>query len=320
MNYKFGLIATAALLMACSSDNDTDPEPQPQPSERRISVVVGENPMIPEGGAAKTRAAVTTTSTLSAFNMHGIYNNLSKDYNITKSNNNWTIDPNTWPDDAPNETKVPFYAHTSYIAQSGTSNNTTFQLNSGDPYVSFTVPEDAFNQHDLLVANTSASYTGSGNNVGTVHLVFDHACATVTFKVRMTEGLQTALSGGKTLTVNTIKLYNAYNTGKYNYKTGWYDKGGSAYYTLNHTSLTNLTTTFEPLLDNQSKTNYLFMIPQKREPSEPFNPAKDLCIEVKYTISGGSEKTAYIPLNVDWKGGYEYLINIQLGTLHIEVE
>lgn len=285
---------TAGLLTACSSDDD-----QETPI-RHISVEVNEQPMTSaddEAGARSlsTRSAITTTETFSAFKMCGLYGDGTSNYTVSKSDNTWTVSPNTWPSDAPNATSIPFYAFT----------DGTFYANSGTPYVSFTMAEDASTQHDLLVAKNTVSYN---DHQGKVPLTFDHACAALAFNVQITKTLKTTL--GTTLTVNSIVLHNVSNTGKYYFgeTPAWGDVSGSAYYTLTDGNIT-VDTELQAL-----RSNYLFVIPQSRDA----NGTTGTYLEINYTFTGQKQTSATIPLAVNWAAGIQYTINIKLGTTLIK--
>lgn len=297
MNKKlifYTVALTAGLLTACSSDD----EQKQEPPVRHISVEVNQRPMTsddPTGArSTDTRSAITTTETFSAFSMRGIYSNSTSEYSVSKSNDTWTVTPNTWPEDdygntAPNETKVPFYAFT----------DGTFYANSGTPYISFTIAENASTQHDLLVAKNSVAFS---DHNGKVPLTFDHACAALAFNVFMSNTLSTNLAG-KTLTVSSIMLRNVSNTGKYYFETAaWDDVKGTAYYTLANSDM-NITTTPQAL-----SSNYLFVIPQSS------NGTTDPYLYVTYTFPEQTKTSATIPLSVNWEAGKQYTINIKLGT------
>lgn len=283
------LFLTAGLLTACSSDD----EQKQEPPVRHISVEVNQRPMTSDDPAGArstdTRSAITTTETFSAFSMRGIYNSLTSEYSVSKSGDIWPVAPDKWPD-APNETKVPFYAFT----------DGTFYANSGTPYISFSIAENASTQHDLLVAKNSVAYS---DHTGKVPLTFDHACAALAFNVFMSNTLSTNLAG-KTLTVSSIILRNVSNTGKYHFESSsWSDVSGSAYYTLANSDM-NITTASQAL-----SSNYLFVIPQSSEGTY---------LDVTYTFTGQTKTSATIPLSVNWEAGKQYTINIKLGTTLIQ--
>ena len=285
------LAITAGLLTACSSDDEGTPggeTPSPNKTERHISVEVSERPITSD--VAQTRAAISTIETLTSFEMHCIYNNNPRNYNAEKSGNDWTVTPDTWPN---TDARIPFYAHS----------GGTF-VKSDVNYVSFSTDEDAFNQHDLLVASNTVAYNDRN---GLVPLTFSHACAALRFYVQMSNTLSGKLNG-QTLTVSSIMLRNVYNSGDYVFGSGWRNVGKTvdptSDYTLPNGNIV-ITTTSEPL-----PTDYLFLIPQSRT---------DTYLEVGYTVGSGTTKTVTIELPTNWEAGKEYNINIKLGTTLIEI-
>ena len=285
------LFLTAGLLTACSSDD----EQKQEPPVRHISVEVSERPMAEEGTAEgrslTTRAAITTTETRGNFKMRGVYDGsqLTPEYRVEKSEGTgqWTVDPDSWPSELDNNTKVQFYAYT----------NGEFGSSNGTPFIDFTVAENASTQYDLLVAKNSVAYS---DHDGKVPLTFDHACAALAFNVFMSKTLSTNLAG-KTLTVSRIMLRNVSNTGKYYFETAaWGDISGSADYTLNNSDII-ITTTAKAL-----SSNYLFVIPQ--------SSTTGTYLDVTYTFSGQTKTSATIPLSVNWEAGSKYTIDIKLGT------
>lgn len=308
----YTLVMAAGLLTACGTDDERIPaEPQTQsaadggqaPADltRHISVEVSERPMAEEGTAEgrslTTRAAITTTETLGDFTMKGVYGESTQEYSVVKkSAGEWTVTPDTWPT---YDNKVQFYAYT----------NGAFGSNNGTPFIDFTVAEDASKQHDLLVATNSVA---DKDYDGKVPLIFDHACAALAFNIFMSNTLSGQLDG-KTLTVNSIVLKNVCNNGKYNFgttfdKSTWRDVSGSANYTLNNSPMV-ITTNSQAL-----SSNYLFMIPQKRDA----NDTDGTYLEISYTFSGQTGTTAIIPLTVNWEMSTQYTINIKLGTTLIK--
>ena len=267
------MMLAATGLMACSSDDKNDVKEEPR---LMIVDVLG-----------TTRAgAPTTTATLSSFSMNYLQGNK---YDFTKAGETWSNNP--WPDVGTQ--KIDFYAYT----------GGTFNYNSGNPYVSFTVEETVANQHDLLVAeHKQISYNDAG---GHVSLLFDHACAAVLFTVQITNKLHTNLSGD--LTVNSIILNNVSSRGDYSYysKT-WSNVSDSRYYTVTNGAITVTTT------PQEVAQGYLYMIPQTHEA----NGTEGTYLEINYT-TGNVAKKATIPLAIDWKAGESYPINIKLGTTTI---
>lgn len=260
-------------LMACSSDDKNDVKEEP-----RLMIVDVQG--ITRGDAP------TTTATLNSFSM----NYEDNKYNFTK-NGTWST--NTWPSVGGNDQKIDFYAYT----------GGTFNYNSGNPYVSFTVEETVASQHDLLVAeHKQISFNDAS---GHVSLLFDHACAAVLFTVQITNTLHTNLKGD--LTVNSIILNNVSSQGDYSYSSKtWSNVSTSRYYTLTNGAITVTTT------PQEVAQGYLYMIPQTHEA----NGATGTYLEINYT-KGNEDKQATIPLAIDWKAGESYPINIKLGTTTI---
>lgn len=260
-------------LMACSSDDKNDVKEEP-----RLMIVDVQG--ITRGDAP------TTTATLNSFSM----NYEDNKYNFTK-NGTWST--NTWPSVGGNDQKIDFYAYT----------GGTFNYNSGNPYVSFTVEETVASQHDLLVAeHKQISFNDAS---GHVSLLFDHACAAVLFTVQITNTLRTQLGGD--LTVKSIVLKKVIKTGNYYYNTGAWTindvNENYAEYTVTNGAITVTTT------PQEVAQGYLYMIPQTHEA----NGTEGTYLEINYT-KGNVDKQATIPLAIDWKAGESYPINIKLGT------
>ena len=276
----FFTFLTTAFLAACSSDDQDEPKQEP----RLITVEVTENPLLDANGTPKqlpTRTeAATTSETLSAFSMN--YTAGYK-YDCEKSGETWNTNPNNWPVSG-NDTKIDFYAY----------NAGTFQWNSGNPYLSFTMDASAFNQTDLLVATHKAiSFTDAE---GKVSLDFDHACAAVKFNI-----YKTAAVGEKSVIVKSVVLSGVKNKGDYYYndETKWKSLSGPASYTLTTGDIT-LTTSKQAL-----PCGYLFLIPQSKV---------GLTLTVYYTVDGSTETYYAFNLSGTWKAGTEYIVNISMGT------
>ena len=190
-----------------------------------------------------------------------------------KSDSNWgTVN---WPN-VDSNTKIDFYAH----------DGGTFYYNDGNPYVNFTMDNNAFSQKDLLVAthkNISLSESG-----GVVSLDFDHACAAVQFNVYKEENAS--------YTVNSIILKNVKNAGSYYYDVTphWQTTNGTADYTLTNSDIT--VTTDKKLLP----CKWLFIIPQSKA---------GIQIEINY--NGNKQKT--LNLSGTWEAGTKYTVDIRIG-------
>lgn len=275
----FFTFLTAAFLAACSSDDQDEPKQEP----RLITVEVTENPLLDANGTPKqlpTRTeAATTSESLSAFSMN--YTAGYK-YDFKKSGGSWNT--NSWPDTG-NNTKIDFYAY----------NDGTFQWNSGNPYLSFTMDASAFNQTDLLVATHKAISFNDAK--GKVSLDFDHACAAVKFNIYKTAGV-----GEKSVIVTSVVLSGVKDQGDYYYNnegTKWQSLSGTTSYTLTTGDIT-LKTEKQAL-----PCGYLFLIPQSKE---------GLTLTVNYTVNSGTETSHDFSLTGTWKAGTEYIVNISMGT------
>ena len=277
--FLFSVIALAA----CGDSDDGVNTPPDVPSPRLLTVEVGENPMQDENANARemTRtAAATTTATLSSFTMN--YTD-SWSANFSKTDGPW--DTATWPNTVKNnDTAIDFYAH----------DGGTFNWNSGNPYVVFTMYNDPFNQKDFLVAtHKNISFN---DNQGKVSLTFDHACAAVQFKVYKEVDTD--------YTVNSIVLKGMKNQANYSYSAGWNTLGYSTewssdaskrFYTLTNGNIA--VTKAKQLLP----CKWLFFIPQ----------AKD---DIQIVINYNTDKQKILTLSSGtWEAGMQYTVNIKIG-------
>ena len=288
--FPLPLLAAPLFFASCSSDDSMTPIDEVKTPQRPISVEVSEAPFGNTTEARQlTRAAITDLTSFSAFTMM----TANKDkLSVEKKNGSWVVD-GSWP--VGDNTPVTFYAYS----------NGDYYDNSGTPYISFSMDENASAQHDLLVATNTVSFN---DHQGKVPLTFDHACAALAFYVQITNTLKTKKLSNGTLTVNSIVLRNVSNSGKYYFGTStWGDVSGSAYYTL--TSGITVDNTPQAL-----SSNYLFVIPQSSEA----NGTTGTYLDVTYTFSGQTETSATIPLSVNWEAGKQYTINIKLGTTLIQ--
>lgn len=280
-------------LAACGDNDDAVPIPiEPTPSPRLLTVEVSENPMQDDEASARVMnrtAAATTTASLKGFTM----NYTDAWYNIfNKESSGWSTV--TWPDDVGNDTPIDFYAH----------DGGAFQWNDGNPYLNFTMNNDAFSQKDLLVAtHKQISYNDAK---GKVSLTFDHACAAVQFQICKTNTVKE-----HSFKINSIVLKNVRKNGDYYYDSGWTLGSDRTNYTLTNTlekTLTStlektsiLTTDYQPL-----PCKWLFLIPQSQD---------GIQLEIKYTVDEGAEKTKILNVGTDsWEQGKQYTVNIRVGS------
>ena len=280
------ILTTAGLFTACSSgDEDSIPVEKP----RRITVEVTQRPLVGDAQARDfdTRSDITTE--VPDFSLYGG----SSSYTLSKATGKWVATPNKWPDVA-DDASVPFYAYT----------GGTFNLgDNGNSYVSLTVDENAFSQHDLLVATNTISFVSGG---GKVPLTFDHACAAVAFNVYMSNTLKNNLAGKK-LTVTSIVLKNVCNEGKYFYGTKSWTLVNNNVYNFSDYTLTNTAGDDGIEISTSPQAlpcGNLFMIPQTISTN----------LEVSYKVGGVAKPSVNIPLSTTWAAGTKYTIDIKLGT------
>ncbi|MBR6973803.1 MAG: fimbrillin family protein [Bacteroidaceae bacterium] len=309
---KLMALLLAVGLTACSSDDEVERGLLPEDSsnlkqrplfsddsqaQRLIIVEVEETPMTdtsaPEEEKMETRATATTTSTLAAFSMN-CQGNKDNKYDFTKTGTEWSSF--YWPGSVENDERIDFYAYT----------GGTFNYNSDNPYLTFTVAEDASNQHDLLVAeHKQIAYNDAG---GRVSLSFNHACAAIQFKIGQSQTL-----ANKSVTFKSITLVGVYNSGKYYYNQtpAWQvqEQSGDAYYTLE--DATSIEVPFSTKTHDGARwldCGCLFMIPQAHS---------NAIIRIGYNTN----KTADISLGpINWEAGKLYTISIRLGTNTIVTE
>ena len=198
----FVLVGAAIGLAACSSD-DNDIIDKDRVQSLPLTITVSETPLLntdDPASAPATRAAVTTTSTLTAFTLDYQYmyeEVLAHDQNDAKKKGG-TWDAGYWPNDAvDNDLEVSWYAHTGG------------EMPKKENYINFTVDELASNQNDLLVATATGTQTST---VGHLNFTFDHACTALRFYVKKATNLN-----DYTLTLTSIQLCNVVNQGKYNF-------------------------------------------------------------------------------------------------------
>ncbi len=260
------IMFAAAMLNSCSSDDEM--------TFRPINVEIG------------TRASITTTATLSTFNMYGA----STAYTFAKEGTGWAGTPDKWPE-VEDDDMVTFYAN-----DGGTYDPSTNSL-------SFTMAEDAFNQKDFLVSTRTTSYTKSG---GTVYLTFDHACAATKFIVHISNTLNEALGASK-LYFTSITLDNVKNSGKYSFASNsWTDVSGNSNYTLTNSVMEATTDNTELPCGN------LFIIPQTL--------GENSTLTFNYKVGeSGTEKSATISLKGRTLNIGEETIDIKLGTSTIKL-
>lgn len=307
------VLLTSLALGACSNSDDDELTSQ-QPKFYPMTIEVTENPMVQDGKAESrpTRAAITTTSTFTRFNMDYKYSSTGSDgtspETATKDlEGKWS--GGSWPGDAvSSNAEVTWYAYT----------GGTFNLNGGTPYINFTVEEAAASQHDLLVATASGTYSGTG---GKLSFTFDHACSALRFYVKKSPNLDSY-----TLSVSSIVLKNVKKRGKYYYGTSsWNNIDTYTNYTLYSGSAMTLgsdkTKDYVALNGNFGTAGepYLFIIPQTLTAWDTIGDLSNTYLEVTCTITNTSTSTqvysgtAYIPFAATFEKGTKYDVKINIG-------
>ena len=305
----FVLVGAAIGLAACSSDdNDIIDKGREQPLP--LSITVSETPLLNTDGSASapaTRAAVTTTSTLTAFTLdYQYYNNepLYGQQNATKNGEGKWETNGYWPDYAWDNIEVSWYAHTD-----GT------MVNQENPYIYFSVEELASEQNDLLVATATGTRTSTGGHLA---FTFDHACTALKFYVKKATNLN-----DYTLTLTSIQLCNVVNQGEYHFtNNSWTLRDSRANYTLYSGGSDNLSLGSENYtLLNANEDDFLFMIPQVLTPWDTTTNIDDATSQTYIKIECSLRKegttpyngTAYIPFGATLQAGYKHDVKINIG-------
>ncbi|MBO7581014.1 MAG: hypothetical protein J6T38_05780 [Bacteroidaceae bacterium] len=312
-----------ALLAGCSNDSDEPEPPQPENPKQSfpLTIEVEENPMIPEGvRSVGTRAAITTTSSLEAFNMSYVYGTAEPGSVSASKNEEGKWSGGDWPNDAAlNNYNVNWYAYTSYTSDTGSAQ---FVGNDGNPYIDFTVDGDVANQHDLLVAQTSGTYAGTGGNL---KLTFDHVCSALRLFIKKSTNLS-----AYTLSVSNVTLCNVVKQGYYYFGTGtWTLTTSRASYDIYPGSepQTLGSTDYIPMDGDQSNNEathtYLFMIPQTLTAWDGTTAIASATaqsyLEIECSITKTSDSspvyigTAYIPFAATFLQGVQHDVKINIG-------
>lgn len=199
-----------------------------------------------------------TTSPSSNFYPNFMYNQLVH-YEAGK----WTYSPlKYWPNEYSTETaisdhvdKLTFFAYAPYVATAsvGTEGITGFSANNvtGDPTVSFKVPEADDKQIDLLYSDAATTNLTKKAISGTVNFTFKHALSnlsiypvTVVDAISIPSSMGLGLSTGTTITVNEITIEGAFNqSGTLNLRTGEWSGLASSSPSVNYHPATPLDVT-----------------------------------------------------------------------------
>lgn len=311
--YLLGLL----LLAACA--NDDEPTGQQVQNTYPLTIEVTENPLIPDGEeGSHTRAAITTKSSLDEFYMsygysgNATYSNMKAE---KSSEGKWTT-TGSWPDAGLN-TEVTWYA--SSISLLNASEGNAFYPNNGDPYISFSVDENAAATKDLLVAKTSGTWNGTNGNIA---FTFDHACAALRFEIKKSTNLN-----AYTVNVSNVKLCNVIKSAKYYWGTNTWKNYATPLrteYTIYSGSAITLASGSTDWSNLNAANDYLFMIPQALTEWDTSTAIADATtqtyLKVKCTVTNTSTSTvihndsyAYIPFGATLVAGKKYDVKINVG-------
>lgn len=158
----------------------------------------------------------------------------------TSTNGTYMLNSHYWPGSTK---KVSFFAYAPYNC-SGARINT-----SGTPTISYTVPSEAADQNDLLIASTKNIV---GNGQSSVSLQFSHALCGVKFAVGTMNGVNK---------IDKIEISGVNNSGTIAIDDGtsWTDVSGSATYTL---TLNKKVSGNNIDITTTTDNNILFLMPQ----------------------------------------------------------
>lgn len=290
------------LLAACA--NDDEPTGQQVQNTYPLTIEVTENPLIPDGeDGSSTRAAITTKSSLTAFNLDYVYGGkYTGSVSVNNDNGTWTTS-GSWPTGAGVDEMVNWYASTDGI----------FYADAVNPYISFSVDENAAATKDLLVAKTSGTRNGTNSNIA---FTFDHACAALRFEIKKSTNLN-----AYTVNVSNVKLCNVLKSAKYNWSSNtWVDYNTPTYteYTLFKGALSNLSdASYENL---NAADDYLFFIPQELtawDKTAITSSTIQCYLTIACTISDGGSfnfsGTAYMPFGLTLEKGHKRTVKLIIG-------
>lgn len=307
-------LATTALTACSSDDSETTPQSQ---QKRQISISVTENPFInPNDASVKgitTRSAVITTPTLNQFYMNWTYNTNKQwigNKTATKKETGKWISDEYWPGlDTSEDITVNWYAYT----------DGEFDLSEDSqnrPSLDFTVEETPSNQKDLLVSQTSDTWTNCNGNL---FFAFDHACASLRFYVKKAKNMS-----DYSITVSDAWLCNVVKEGEFYFddnswilRTAEGVQNHPLYRDKDKTTLSLDDTTYQPL--DPYEDPYLFLIPQTLTSWDASSNTGGCYIKVTCQIIRTADShvmhngDVYIPFSGILAKGYQYDVNVNIG-------
>lgn len=296
MKKLLSLMMLAAVMTACSSDDEATPTPV---KNYPLSISVKETPYVNPDGDVK--AAISTTSTLNAFNIDYQYGTTHGGvYQATKNGDKTWTTTGSWPERArENDVNVDWYAYT---------DGTFHQGDNAKPCITFTVDENPSAQKDFLVATASDKWSSCNGNLS---FTFDHACAALKFFVKKAKNIS-----DYKLAVSEVKLCNVVKAGNYYFDTAsWTLANVTSSYTLYLGTDKILGDNYEAI--DASDAPYLFLLPQTLTPwggsGTPANTYLELTCSIKKGETDVYSGEAYIPFGATLEKGIMRNVNINIG-------
>lgn len=215
----------------------------------------------------------------------------------TSTNGTYMLNSHYWPGSTKN---VSFFAYAPYKCSGATISNT-----SGTPTISYTVPSEAKNQNDLLIASTKNIV---GNGQSSVPLQFSHALCGVKFAVGTMDGVTK---------IDKIVISGVNNSGTIAIDgTSWTGVSGSATYTLTLNKEVSGKNNID--ITTTTDNNILFLMPQ----TVPSGATLTVTVDgVDYSMSIASNNypkggmVTYKLSTTEIKGTYEFNITPTTSTL-----
>ena len=222
------LLAATTAFFSCSSDEtlaEVLPE-EPQPAE-----VLPTDSGIPLTVTASTgndtRATMLTSSNFDSFqlwafegatpwvgNAYDAEGDPQSGTAMTKTSGSWNAPGANWPSPSSNSN---FYA-----ISAPTSNNLTPQITQTSQSFTYTVPEDAAQQVDLMVGAATAS---AQTDNGKINIDFRHILSKLMFTFKLDalsiKGLDVTTAMGFGMEISSVTLHNLYNTGEFTFSSSY---------------------------------------------------------------------------------------------------
>ena len=184
------------------------------------------------------------------------------------------------------------------------------------PSLDFTVEETPSNQKDLLVSQTSDTWTNCNGNL---FFAFDHACASLRFYVKKAKNMS-----DYSITVSDAWLCNVVKEGEFYFddnswilRTAEGVQNHPLYRDKDKTTLSLDDTTYQPL--DPYEDPYLFLIPQTLTSWDASSNTGGCYIKVTCQIIRTADShvmhngDVYIPFSGILAKGYQYDVNVNIG-------